>query len=287
MVDLQMPEPRQFDWGLKPNSTTHFGIYPRSNGQFCVVLNHSLIRGCTAEMIHWWFLNFPNLRVKLVDIVGYENQQVPAYLLWHPTDHLDATLKGKLGTGGTSRAGALIHIREAMQYPKVGWKYKVDNTLKIFYCESDGWAMGREIPLLGKAMLLRIHFVDVVEYGIHLGVHYHYEIVVGLSGNSFITQQLNKRITREFSTEFFEAWHTHNVIEVGVFENFLPALFKQRDNLEILQYAKDMAPELAPASTEGGFDHTLFNQRLEGYKTCKDPYEFQHPQGPTFLTSLG
>ena len=61
---LNMPRERDFGWPLKPAETTYFEIVERENGQFCVVLNHSLLRGCTSEMIHWWFLHFPNLTVK-------------------------------------------------------------------------------------------------------------------------------------------------------------------------------------------------------------------------------
>ncbi len=285
MAVLMMPEARGFGWELKPTSSTDFEIIRRENGQLCVVLNHSLLRGCSAEMIHWWFLHFPTLRVKLVDIGNYQETTVPGYLLWHPTDHLDATLSGKLGPGNTSHAGARIQIREAMNYPEHGWKYKVDTKLTIFYCERDGWAMGLELPVLGRAMVLRIHFVDVTENGNHLGVHYHYEIVVGLSGNHFIARQFNRRLTRKYSSEFFDAWHLHNCIEVGVFENFLPALFAQRTDLDRLHYAKEMNPVLESPSLQQGFDRRLFDERVEGYKTCRDPFEYQKFLAPTFVSA--
>jgi len=81
MKNLNMPAKRDFGWELKSLESTKFGIHQKDNGQFCVVLNHSLLRGVTSEMIHWWFLNFPNLTVNLVDIEGYEGEKVPAYWL--------------------------------------------------------------------------------------------------------------------------------------------------------------------------------------------------------------
>ncbi|MEO0809474.1 MAG: hypothetical protein AAFW82_02330 [Pseudomonadota bacterium] len=56
MSNLQMPAAREFGWSLKPISSSLFDICKRDNGQFCVVLNHALLRGVRAEMVHWWFL---------------------------------------------------------------------------------------------------------------------------------------------------------------------------------------------------------------------------------------
>ena len=114
-------------------------------------------------MIYWWFLNFPNLNIKLIDVEGYENQEVPAYLLWHPSDHHSVALSGSLGPNQSAQAGAYIEIIEAMQYLRYQWKYPVNNKLKIFYCESDGWAKGKEIPFFGKVMCLRIHYKDIYQ----------------------------------------------------------------------------------------------------------------------------
>ncbi len=283
MTDPIMPRARDFGWDLKPNSSTHFTIEQRPNGQFWVVLNHALLRGCSAEMLHWWFLHFPNLRVRLDDIEGFERQVVPGYLLWHPSDHVDATLLGNLGPDGAPRAGSSIHIREAMQYETYGWTYKVDNKLKIFYVGADGWAMGREIPLLGKVMALRIHFKDVVENGEHVGAHYHYEIVIGLSGGDPVSKAINTRITHHFSPEFFKAWHTHNAIEVGVFENFLPPLYAQRDDLSDLRYAKSMNPPLPSPASQTGFSRDLFDHRVALYRASSNPYTVQAAAQPTFI----
>ena len=65
MMSQQMPAARDFGWALKPVSSSHFEIHQKDNGQFCVVLNHALLRGVSAEMIRWWFLNFTRLMVRL------------------------------------------------------------------------------------------------------------------------------------------------------------------------------------------------------------------------------
>ena len=162
-----------------------------------------------------------------------------------------------------------------MQYDVYGWKYPVDTKLKIFYVGDDGWAMGKTAPLFGPVMMLRIHFRDVIEGGQCLGVHYHYEVVIGASGMNPFAKMLNKKISKNFGPEFFAAWHRHNVIEVGVFENFLPALFEQREDPSTIEYRLQMAPNLPEPSGQKGHSLELFQQRLEGFKVNSNPYSYQ------------
>ncbi|MEM9372874.1 MAG: hypothetical protein AAGA55_04450 [Planctomycetota bacterium] len=274
MTSLQMPRARAFGWKLRETGSSHFRILRRPNGQFCVVLNHGILRGVTCEMLRWWFLNFPNLRVRLIDVPGYEEQLVPAYLLWHPIDHYDARLFGRLGPGGTARAGAGIHIREAMQYDRYGWRYPADTRIRIFYVGEDGWAMGKKIPMLGPVMMLRIHFHDVKEGDRALGVHYHYEVVIGVTGHGSAARFANRRISAHFGPAFFDAWHRHNVIEVGVFENFLGPLFAQRNAAE-LRYERSMDPMAGMEQVGHGFSEAFFDRRVGGYEHASDPYQYQ------------
>ncbi|MEL6317716.1 MAG: hypothetical protein AAFR16_08790 [Pseudomonadota bacterium] len=282
MMQLEMPAPRAFGWALKSTETTHFAIHTRPNGQVCVVLNHALLRGCRAEMIHWWFRAFATREVMFVDVPGYVGARAPAYLLWHPSDHHSARLSGRLDGDGGARAGATIHIREAMQYDRYGWAYPVDTRLKIHYVDGDGWAMGRSIPLFGPVMMLRIHFKDVFEDGRHIGAHYHYEVVIGVSADTAVARMINAKVTSKFGSEFFGAWHLHNTIEVGVFENFLPALFEQRDE-DILRYSLDMDASPGAPDRQSGFDRALFEARLAAYRAASDPYEVQGRARPGVL----
>ncbi|MEM1160178.1 MAG: hypothetical protein AAGJ28_04540, partial [Pseudomonadota bacterium] len=79
------------------------------------------------------------------------------------------------------------------------------------------------------------------------------------------------------------AWQRHNVIEVGTFENFLPALFAQKDTPAALAYARDMDPDLPPPDTQQGFDSALFERRLNGYRNADNPHAFQQYQNASFL----
>ncbi|MEO1556382.1 MAG: hypothetical protein AAFS01_08105 [Pseudomonadota bacterium] len=283
MTNLKMPKPRDFGWTLKPTSSSLFDIQKRDNGQFSVVLNHALLRGVSAEMVHWWFCNFTHLKVRLHGVPDYEGQQVPAYWLWHPIDHYSAELSGTLGPGNTAQPGCAIRIREAMQYDRYGWKYKADAKLKVLYVGKDGWAMGKVLPLFGPVIMLRIHYKDVFDDGQHIGVHYHYEVVIGSSAKTSLGRWVNSRITGAYGTEFFDAWHRHNVIEVGTFENFLPALFAQRSTPESLEYQPDMAPDLPPSEIQEGFDRSFFEGRVKAYSSGSNPYAVQRFDGPSIL----
>ena len=170
-----------------------------------------------------------------------------------------------------------------MQYDTYGLKYPVNAALKIFYCEPDGWAMGKSFPLLGKVMCLRIHFADVIEDGRVIGVHYHYEVVIGATGDNPLVRALNRKITAEYSPEFFAAWQRHNTIEVGTFENFLPPLFAQRSGEGDMHYVRTMDPLGGVVEAQSVHDPELFERRVAGYKQCADPLEYQGPERASFL----
>ncbi|MEM7551299.1 MAG: hypothetical protein AAF363_16585 [Bacteroidota bacterium] len=283
MDKLKVPEARNFGWKLKPISSVHFKQIRNRANQICVVLNHSILRGVSSEMIYWWFKNFPNLKVRLVDVKGYEDKIVPAYLLWHPSDHINARLSGNLGPGDTSKRGAKIHIQEVMQYEKHGLKYPVNQALEIFYYERDGWCMGKRIPLIGKMMSLRISFKDVVEQGEIVGVHYHYEIVAGSHKQDIISQKITNKVIGGYDQSFWNAWLTHNTIEVGVFENFLPSLFEQRDDLSNLHYSKKMNQAQDLGTNQSGYRKELFQERISGYKNSKNGFDYQKGTEKCFL----
>lgn len=280
---FNIPKARDFGWELKPMSSIYYKVLRNKSNQICVVLEHSLLRGVTTEMIYWWFKHFPKLSVKLLDISGYEGQKVPGYLLWHPSDHVSAQLKGKLGPKGTSRAGAKIHIKEVMQYEKYEQKYPVDQELTIYYCEKDGWCMGKSIPLIGPMMSLRISFKDVYQENKIIGVHYHYEVVAGSHKQNFIAQKITKKVVGNFGTEFWDAWLTHNTIEVGVFENFLPTLFEQRYDMDNLTYSRTMNPIMESPAELKGFDKELFEERVNGYEQSTNAFEYQAGAQKSFL----
>lgn len=283
MAKLIVPKERKFDWKLKPLSSVSWGRVKNKSGQLCVVLGHSLLRGVSTEMLIWWFKNFPNLQITLVDVEGYENKKVPAYFLWHPSDHISVSLKGRRGPNNTAQAGSKIHIKEVMQYKKYGIKYPVDQTVSVFYFENDGWGMGRKIPIIGTLLFLRISFKDVYDHEKLIGVQYHYEVVAGTHKQNFIASKINNRILDHYQEEFWDAWITHNTIEVGVFENFLPPIYQQRNNLEQIYYSKDMNPISEPSISLSSYNEKLVKERLAGYEKSTNAFTYQRGLEQSFL----
>ncbi|MEL6256607.1 MAG: hypothetical protein AAFR87_31690, partial [Bacteroidota bacterium] len=108
-------------------------------------------------------------------------------------------------------------------------------------------------------------------------VGYHYEVVAGTNKQNFIAKFINKKLVGRFTAEFWEAWITHNVIEVGTFENFLPVLFSQRGDLNNLTYSKSMNPISKDLASERqtGFDQQLFEKRLQGYEQSENAFIYQ------------
>lgn len=280
-----MPIERKFGWELKPVHSVKWGQVKNRSGQICVVLEHSLLRGVTSEMLSWWFKNFANLKVALIDVEGYEGKKVPAYHLWHPYDHVSAQYRGNVDENNRARASAKILIQETMQYKKYGFRYPVNQELEIFYCDSDGWGMGKRIPLIGTMMFLRISYKDVFENGKIVGVHYHYEVVAGTNKKNFIAKAINKKIVGNYTSEFWDAWITHNTIEVGTFENFLPALYAQRSDVNNLHYSKEMSPinQGMGAEEQQGYDQSLLEYRLKGYELSENAFDYQNGLGKSIL----
>lgn len=116
-----------------------------------------------------------------------------------------------------------------------------------------------------------------------IGIHYHYEVVMRASGNNPVTRAFNKKLTAEYSPEFVAAWQLHNTIEVGTFENFLPALYEQRSDLSSLHYSNSMNPMAGVGDVQSAQSTALFQERVAGYKIAKDPFKYQEPEKASFI----
>lgn len=123
-----------------------------------------------------------------------------------------------------------IVIKEAMQADVYGTKYLVDGSMKVWYLrngskgsDNGGQGMGKVLPFIGQVAASRISWRDSPE-----GVEYHYEVAVGQNKPNLLVGLLQQAITGKFTTDMCRVWRRHNTIEVGCFENFLPAIFAQR-----------------------------------------------------------
>jgi len=267
--------PLDYGWHLKQNNNTLFTTVPKDNGQFAVILNHPIIRGVTTEMLRWWFQRFLSLKVKLYNVPGVEDGRVvPAYFLWHPQDHIGVKAVSGTDENGFMTKGTVAALAEAMDSEKYGYKYLMDSSLNIIELEQDqGLFMGQDFPIFGPMVRARICWKQLPG-----GVMYHYEIAVGLNEHagysSFLKRILNGQAQKTFSEPLFKAWHRHNTIEVGTFENFLPSLWKQRDPTDHFKTLTFDALTMNAASSypqqQMPADATLFHERVKLYQESND-----------------
>ena len=73
------------------------------------------------------------------------------------------------------------------------------------------------------------------------------------------------------------------MIEIGTFENFLPALCAQKDDPQSVENGPEMNPDLPSPETQIGFDRSLCERRREGYAARKTPHVLQGYDKPSFL----
>lgn len=77
-------------------------------GKMHVRIEHDIIRGCTPEMMRWWFENLG--RKTTWDGKGFDGPEVSFYHLWHHRDHVAVTPLGVNNYGFT--AGEYSRIQE-------------------------------------------------------------------------------------------------------------------------------------------------------------------------------
>jgi len=209
---MNLPDKREFDWTLKPLESAKTTFQKLPTGQIELTIEHDIIRNVSRDMIIWWFEKFVFLMVTLMD------KEYPAYHLWHPYDHISVT-KASGSKGNVVKEGDFIQINEAFQRRP---KLEINDRAKVFYFKKDGF--GLEInkgPFVMARLLHRFRDVDG-------GVEYKSRLVAGLESGllrGLINSQVVPRIMFE---EKLKAWFTHNVEEVGCFENFLVDLYQHR-----------------------------------------------------------
>lgn len=190
------PEFREFGWKLKEKESTTFQTrcHPE-NGQLVIILNQPTVRGVRISMIYWWFQHFANMKIRLKNVGNYNDGDiVPAYFPWQPRDHFGATILDQ-SSDGKWHVGKRLHIEEAMSFDKYERKYLVDGVATLWYLRDGafgGQGMGMKSPFGSWIMSSRICWEPVKE-GEMDGVHYHYELTVGIA-NKWFGKWLNPKI---------------------------------------------------------------------------------------------
>lgn len=194
---------------MKPLSSARTTIEKQENGQLVMTIEHDTIRGVTPPMLRWWFEH-------LGDPMLYEGASHSRYLLWHPRDHIHWEIARRAADGGTGQ-GAYFRIVEAFA---ANPQFYIDSVEYVEKLDDEGISLARQIAGI-EIFRLEHRFGTVAD-----GASYRSRMVVGI-GAGFLGKLFNTYVRPHlFSDAAANAWLTHNVEEVSMFEHLLPPLYE-------------------------------------------------------------
>lgn len=205
-----LPQPVPLPWGLKPMGSARYGIDALPDGRTRFWIRHELLRGVTPAMLAWWFANLEG------DVV-VQGRRINRYRLWHPYDHVHASYVKRRADGSVG-PGAVIRLKEILGGNP---RFVVDVTTEIEKLDEEGYIHNPVVD--GIRGMARMEYTFRAVEG---GTLYENCLVFGARGAlGRMLQPLVARIA--FPPGKGAAWLRHNIEEVGMFEHFLPALYRQ------------------------------------------------------------
>lgn len=209
------PEPTLLPWGLKPLGSAECGAERLPDGRLSYWIRHQVLRGVTPRMLVWWFSHLEG------DVV-IAGQRIARYRAWHPYDHVHASYVRRRPDGSIG-PGASIRLRE---YLGGDPRFEVDTVTDIEKLDEEGFIHNPRVRGIGGLVRMEYAFKAVPS-----GTLYENRLLVGGA------QGWRRRVTPLVQRCFFDAahglaWLRHNVEEVGLFEHFLPALYRQETGLD-------------------------------------------------------
>ncbi|MES2972837.1 MAG: hypothetical protein V4757_04480 [Pseudomonadota bacterium] len=203
-------EPALVPWPMKPMSTAQSGAKRLPDGRLCFWIRHEVLRGVTPEMLQWWFSH-------LEGDIEVNGRRVNRYRAWHPHDHVHASYARRLPDGSVG-PGASIRLRE---YLGANRRYEVNVITHIEKLDAEGYIHN---PVThGISGIARMEYTFTRVPG---GTLYENCLLVGAT--SGWKRWLNPLVERfVFTQEQGIAWLRHNIEEVGLFEHFLPGLYRK------------------------------------------------------------
>lgn len=205
-----LPRALDLPFPLKPVSSADTGVETLPDGRMKYWIRHDVVRGVTPSMLSWWFRN-------LEGTIEFAGRRYNRYRFWHPQDHVHASYARRL-RDGTVGPGAEIRLIEVLGRNE---KFVVDTVTHIERLDEGGFVHNPEIG--GRTGLARMEytFTPVPD-----GTLYENCLIIGTSRP--VLRLANPLLARlAFDDAHGRAWLRHNIEEVGMFENFLPVLYRQ------------------------------------------------------------
>lgn len=205
-----VPEPIHLPWGLRPLSSAESGMDQLEDGRVRYWIRHEVLRGVTPRMLAWWFANLEGN----VEIGG---RSFNRYRVWHPSDHVHVSYDCRLPDGSVG-PGAVLRIREMLGGNPA---FTVNVRSVIEKLDEEGFIHN---PIFhGVSGLVRMEYRFRAVQG---GTLYENCLVFGSRSKlGRLLHPLAERIA--FPKLKGKFWLRHNIEEVGMLENFLPALYEK------------------------------------------------------------
>lgn len=203
-------EPLRLPWALKPLGSARYGIERRADGRLCYWIHHDIIKGVMPRMLVWWFSN-------LEGDIEIEGRRINRYRAWHPFDHVHASYQRRRPDGSIG-PGAVIRLRE---YLGGNPAFEVNITTHIEKLDEEGYIHNPVLHGISGLVRMEYRFIEVAG-----GTLYKNRLLVG--GERGWRRAITPLVQRfGFSHDRGIAWLRHNIEEVGLFEHFLPELYRR------------------------------------------------------------
>lgn len=203
-------EPLAVPWPMKPLGSARCGTERLADGRISYWIRHDILKGVTPRMLAWWFSHLEG------DLL-IDGRRVNRYRAWHPYDHVHASYARRLADGSVG-PGATIRLRE---YLGGNSRYEVNVFSDIEKLDEEGFIHNPRLHGVSGLVRMEYRFTRVPE-----GTLYENRLLIG--GASGWRRALSPLMqTLGFNRERGTAWLRHNIEEVGLFEHFLPDLYRQ------------------------------------------------------------
>lgn len=210
-----VPDPVPLPWGLKPLGSATYGQDMLEDGRQRFWIRHEVLRGVTPRMLAWWFAH-------LEGDVLVQGRRVNRYRLWHPYDHIHASYLRRRPDGSVG-PGAVIRLKEILGGNP---RFVVDVHSEIEKLDEEGFIHNPVVHGMRGIARMEYTFKEVPG-----GTLYENCLILGLAGRlGRLMQPALSRIA--FPPGKGQTWLRHNIEEVGMFENFLPGLYRQETGLD-------------------------------------------------------
>ena len=196
-----IPEPIPIDWTMRDVSTAKITVRELDDGREERRIEHAPLVGVRPHMMLWFLTHIDQH-------LDWRGMKMLAYRYWHPTDHIFFKIIGKPGPG------CRFHVVEAFQANR---KYLIDITFDVPKLDLTGFRL--EVRRLGQVIVSMDEAFEEVPEGMR------YTVTMTLGSTVPVLATITRLVRKHFLAVRLDAWHRHNVEEVGNLPHFLPELY--------------------------------------------------------------